>query len=387
VKEKSNIAAVSDSTKKVALAVCDDNVVLPPEFDNRIEATLASLIAARRRPKRTRPTIGWVREVPGDLLEGPMPERSAECRRMMAELDGWLADLTNIPPNTAWSPDEILEAADPEQVAALCKALSLRESSLPPATQIVEAISSAAGNSFANLCRKVRKKRGLSYDVVVKKVAALEKLQIQPHESTAAAEEQIIRNRFVRLLADVSDAQRAELAQQFEAIAKEKGRSFYGEAGAGGVFMLAEASGFGVYMLASTVVGAVSKGLGLGLGFAFYTGMAQVLSAAIPGGLVAASALALYKATSPNKVKMTASVFHVGAMRAYLVDQLDRTKVRLRTRQLELLERMGPKEAEDSAPPLPQYAPRHFNRRFLWALGIAVVAVGAAMGGYLLLRA
>jgi len=320
----------------------DSNMHLRPELEDQIEHTIASLIARQNRSPHARPWIGWVNEMPREILTDPIPERPGECHRLMAEVEGWLTDLGSIPAPLEWTPREIIEASDFDHVSALAEALGINRKPLPPASAILQELSSAAGNTFANAWRWALNKPPIPYDTVVREVAELEKLTVAVHEAPAAIEERIIRNRFIRILESMSPEERAELARQFELIAKEQGRTYYAEAGTGGLLVLANASGFGVYMMASTVVGAVSHALGLGLAFAFYTTMSKAISLLIPGGLAAVGALATYKLTAPNRKKMTAAVLHIGAMRAFLADKLECTKTELRSRQMTLIDRAGP---------------------------------------------
>jgi len=369
----------TSSTVGTAVGALVDSVdgALRPELEDQIEHSVAALIATQVRTRGARPCPSWIKDVPAGLLGDALPERSGECRRMLAEVEGWLADLGAIPPPRDWTPQEIIEASDPEHVAALCEALGLKHDPLPPASAVVAELSSVAGNSFANLWRRVSKRPPLSYASIVREVAEIEKLTVQGHEAPAAIEEQIIRNRFVRIIESLPPEKRDELKKQFEAIAQKYGRSYYGEAGAGGALVLANASGFGVYMMASTVVGAVSNALGLGLGFGFYIAMSKTISLLIPGGFAAVTALTAYKLASPNKKRMVAAVLHLGAMRAYLMDKLERTKSDMRARQMELVERVGP--AEDS--PL-RAAPswRQRVRRWKWWLVTGAVILGSGAG-------
>jgi len=96
----------------------DSNMHLRPELEDQIEHTIASLIARQNRSPHARPWIGWVNEMPREILTDPIPERPGECHRLMAEVEGWLTDLGSIPAPLEWTPREIIEASDFDHVSA-----------------------------------------------------------------------------------------------------------------------------------------------------------------------------------------------------------------------------------------------------------------------------
>ncbi len=338
-------------------------------LEDRAETALARALMASDRPRNSKPRPAWINDVPPGLLDGPLPERAAACRRMRVEIESWLADLAALPACQQWGPESVIEAAHPDQIGALAQALALKGDVTP--VQLVAEIGRAGGHSIANVFRR----RGISYLETVRDVARALDIHVVPHESAAALEEQIVRRHFEQALAAMTEAQRRELRARLEEEARKHGRSFAAEAAAGGAAVLANASGFGVYMLASTAVGAVSHAMGVTLPFVFYTTMSQVIAVAIPGVGVAAAALALYKLGAPNLKKTVPAVLHVAAMRFGLEHRRQEVVDQLRAR----LEELRLREATGTALDL-RVIPRRRGRRRWVVLAVVIGAAALAAG-------
>ena len=139
--------------------------------------------------------------------------------------------LNSIPAESRWTPEQIFESAEPEQVASLCEALCLPTKPLMSASAIAAAIRQFSGYSIANVCRAwVRERRigsvGIDYQEVVRDVAKREGVSFVPPEPVSAIEERLIRNRFIQYMEQLSPKQQREIVKRISEVTEQYGRSF-----------------------------------------------------------------------------------------------------------------------------------------------------------------
>jgi uncharacterized protein YaaW (UPF0174 family) len=84
----------------------------------------------------------------------------------------------------------------------------------------------------------------------------------------------------------------------------------------GSAMAVARMSGFGVYLLASTVLGTLTKALGITLPFAVYMGMSQTIAFILgPVGWVALAGSILFTLNQPNWNRLSLAVVYVSMLR------------------------------------------------------------------------
>ena len=112
----------------------------------------------------------------------------------------------------------------------------------------------------------------------------------------------LIRYKFSEVWNDLSDEQKAAVAEKCENEAQRRGVEFKKEILAAGALGAAQLSGFGIYIAASTVLSAATGLIGVALPFAAYTTLSSAISVAIgPAGWAALGALAGLKFFGPRR--------------------------------------------------------------------------------------
>jgi uncharacterized protein YaaW (UPF0174 family) len=91
---------------------------------------------------------------------------------------------------------------------------------------------------------------------------------------------------------------------------------------AGSALVLANMSGFGVYTLASTVIGAITSGIGVALPFPGYMAVSSAISLAIgPVAWVALGVYLVHKLTGPDHTRVLASVLLIHGARVRIAEE------------------------------------------------------------------
>jgi uncharacterized protein YaaW (UPF0174 family) len=273
-----------------------------------------------------------------------MPDRALDCRLERLEVEAWISELESIPAARDWTVEDVLEAAGSGRRIELARLLSAKAGADPAPRWLADELGRVGGHTAANIWRGLRSGKGwrsvgVGYEEVVRDVASSQQILVRADEPVASIEERLIRKAFVKLLEGMSPEDRKAFVERIETEAKLHGKNFGAEAAAGAALIAAEASGFGVYMMATTLLGAVSKGLGLGFGFGAYVGLVQALSVLMPASLVGLGLWTAYKVGAPNMKRTVPAVLLIAATRLELAEAQREALRALRERQAKLDER------------------------------------------------
>jgi uncharacterized protein YaaW (UPF0174 family) len=150
------------------------------------------------------------------------------------------------------------------------------------------------------------------YAEVVRDLAGKIGASYSPNDPTTSVEEKIVKKICEDAWAKLTPEQRVEFRAKVEQLAAKQGKSAKGALVGFGALATAQLSGFGVYVLASSLLGAISGTLGLGLGFGVFTGLSSLISVVIgPFGWIGLGVVAVRKLGAPNYKKLLPAVIAV----------------------------------------------------------------------------
>lgn len=155
-----------------------------------------------------------------------------------------------------------------------------------------------------------------TYAEIVRKLAKKLKTPHSEDGGSTEIEKAIIAKCWNVAIEKLTPEQIAELTAQASELAAKYGKNISTELAGVTALSAAQLSGFGVYLFGSTLLGAINTTLGLGLGFAAFTGLSSIISVVIgPIGFAGVGVGLLAKVTAPNHKKLLPTVICIAVQR------------------------------------------------------------------------
>jgi uncharacterized protein YaaW (UPF0174 family) len=183
-------------------------------------------------------------------------------------------------------------------------------------------ISLVGGYSHVNIFRG----HGVPYIEIVRDLADKFKAGHSQWDSVGAIETNLILRLWNTTIKQLTPEQVDELRKRATDEAGRLGKNILPEAAWIGALTAAQLSGFGVYLISTTILGAISSALGLGLGMGVFIGLTKLVSVLIgPVGWICGPVLlGVIRSGAPNYKKLLPVVLLIAAYREHIQTRLNR---------------------------------------------------------------